>query len=195
MKEASLRATSASTVRTGSRTGLRPVTRTGRKPNTRTSPRPATRTSPKPTTRTSPRPATRTSPKPTTRTSPKPASTASAAKATLLEYRVLLAAVFGLCLIGLPIVLSASAVASVQGGSSVYSLFVKQSMFLGVGVLAAVVASRIRADVLRRLRFVLPFAAIVLLIAVFMPGLGHDAGGSSRWIGAGPIQIQPSEAS
>ena len=193
MKEASLRATSASTVRTGSRTGLRPVARTGRKPNTRTSPRPATRTSPKPTTRTSPRPATRTSPKPTTRTSPKPASTASAAKATLLEYRVLLAAVFGLCLIGLPIVLSASAVASVQGGSSVYSLFVKQSMFLGVGVLAAVVASRIRADVLRRLRFVLPFAAIVLLIAVFMPGLGHDAGGSSRWIGAGPIQIQPSE--
>ena len=115
------------------------------------------------------------------------------AAATLLEHRVLLGSVFGLCLIGLPIVLSASAVPSVQAGSSVYSLFLKQSLFLAIGLGVAAVAARVRADVLRRLRFVLPLASISLLIAVFMPGIGHDAGGSSRWIGAGPIQIQPSE--
>jgi cell division protein FtsW len=118
---------------------------------------------------------------------------AATAKATLLEHRVLFAAVAGLCLIGLPIVLSASAVMSVQDGSSVYALFAKQSIFLGFGLLGATIASRLPIAFLRRLRFVLPFGTILLLMAVFVPGVGHDAGGSSRWIGAGPIQIQPSE--
>ncbi|MHB1986862.1 MAG: putative lipid II flippase FtsW [Acidimicrobiales bacterium] len=112
---------------------------------------------------------------------------------TRLEHRVLVSAVFGLCLLGLPIVLSASAVTALQAGASVYSLFVKQAMFLGIGCVAALIASRVPAEVLRRFRFVLPLGALVLLIAVFMPGIGHNAGGSSRWIGAGPIQIQPSE--
>ncbi len=118
---------------------------------------------------------------------------AATVKATLLEHRVLFAAFAGLCLIGLPIVLSASAVMSVQDGSSVYAVFAKQSVFLGIGIVGALVASRLPIEFLRRLRFVLPFGTLLLLMAVFVPGVGHDAGGSSRWIGAGPIQIQPSE--
>jgi cell division protein FtsW len=34
---------------------------------------------------------------------------------------------------------------------------------------------------------------MALLVVVFLPGIGHVAGGSSRWIGVGPIQVQPSE--
>ena len=35
--------------------------------------------------------------------------------------------------------------------------------------------------------------AFSLLVVVFVPGIGHFSGGSSRWVGVGPIQIQPSE--
>ncbi len=113
--------------------------------------------------------------------------------ATHLEHRVLVGSVFCLCLIGLPIVLSASAVISIQSGASPYSLFERQAMFLVLGLVAALVASRLRMERIRRYRNWLLAGALGLLVAVFLPGLGHNAGGSSRWIGAGPIQIQPSE--
>lgn len=116
-----------------------------------------------------------------------------AAPASHLEHRVLVGSIFCLCLIGLPIVLSASAVSSIQAGASPYSLFERQAMFLAIGLAVAVVASRISMQWLRRLRLVLLGGSLLLLLAVFMPGIGHVAGGSSRWIGVGPIQIQPSE--
>jgi cell division protein FtsW len=112
---------------------------------------------------------------------------------TLLEHRLIAGSVLGLCLLGLPLVLSASAVMSIESGSSPYSLFVRQGVFLVLGLAVAVAASRIRPATLRRLHLLLPLVALLLLLAVFMPGVGHYAGGSSRWIGAGPIQLQPSE--
>ncbi len=116
-----------------------------------------------------------------------------AARATLLEHRVLMISVGGLCLLGLPVVLSASAYLDLQSGTSVWSLFAKQAAFLLLGLVVAFVGARIPLELLRRFHAILPIAALGLLLAVFMPGIGHNAGGSSRWIGAGPIQIQPSE--
>ncbi len=115
------------------------------------------------------------------------------ARATLLEHRVLLVSVGVLCLLGLPVVLSASAYLDLQAGTSVFSLFLKQAVFLLIGLGVALAGARIAPERLRRFHALLPIAALALLLAVFMPGIGHNAGGSSRWIGAGPIQIQPSE--
>lgn len=44
-------------------------------------------------------------------------------------------------------------------------------------------------------RAVLPFylGALVLTALVFVPGLGHHAGGATRWIDLGPVTIQPAE--
>jgi cell division protein FtsW len=64
---------------------------------------------------------------------------------------------------------------------------------MGCGVSAAAIVSRTPLGLIRKLRFVLPVVAFCLLVVVFVPGLGHYAGGSSRWIGIGPIQVQPSE--
>jgi cell division protein FtsW len=110
-----------------------------------------------------------------------------------VEAKVLLAAVAGLCLLGLPIVLSASAPGSILSGASPWSYVIRQCIYMAIGVSGAVVASRVPATLVRKLRLLLPFAALALLVVVFVPGVGHDAGGSSRWIGFGPIQIQPSE--
>ena len=62
-----------------------------------------------------------------------------------------------------------------------------------MGSSAALIVSRTPLGLVRKLRFVLPVVAFCLLVVVFLPGFGHFAGGSSRWIGVGPIQIQPSE--
>ncbi len=113
---------------------------------------------------------------------------------TSIEYRVLFLSVVGLCLIGLPMVLSASTVLSVMSGAAPYAIFEKQCIFLAAAVAAGAAAYFLVPPTrLRKLRFVLPFGVMALLVVVFLPGVGHYAGGSSRWIGVGAIQIQPSE--
>ncbi len=114
--------------------------------------------------------------------------------ANTVEQRVLFVSVACLCLIGLPMVLSASSVLSIESGGAPYALFEKQCMFLLAGLAVAVVAYRfVPMSALRRLRLALPIGTMALLVVVFLPGIGHVAGGSSRWIGVGPIQVQPSE--
>ncbi len=121
-------------------------------------------------------------------------TTAASHAHTSIEFRVLFLSVAGLSLIGLPMVLSASSVVSVLSGSTPYSIFEKQCAFLVVAVAVAMIAYFwVPTSRLRRLRFVMPFGAMALLVIVFLPGIGHYAGGSSRWIGFGSIQVQPSE--
>ncbi len=110
-----------------------------------------------------------------------------------VEAKVLLASVGCLCLFGLPIVLSASAPGAILSGSSPWSYVVRQCIYMAIGVTGAVIVSRVPIAYLRRVRFLLPLVALGLLFVVFVPGVGHYAGGSSRWIGVGPIQVQPSE--
>ena len=122
-----------------------------------------------------------------------PASSPRRTGSLSLEAKVLLGSVIGLCMLGLPIVLSASAPGSVLAGGSPWSYFLRQTIYMAIGVTGAFLASRIPIARIRQLRFLLPTFALGLLVIVFLPGIGHYAGGSSRWIGLGPIQVQPSE--
>lgn len=106
---------------------------------------------------------------------------------------MLLAATGLLCLLGLIMVLATSALVSVEQYGSTWGLFERQVIWMGAGAVAFVVGGRIDARVLRRLRLVLLFGTLALLVAVLLPGIGQYAGGSSRWIGAGELRIQPSE--
>jgi cell division protein FtsW len=105
----------------------------------------------------------------------------------------ILALVATLCATGLVMVLSASAYTSLQYYGSVWTIFERQLLWMGLGVIAFAATVRVRYDRWRRLRVALPFVTLVLLVAVLVPGIGVVAGGSSRWIGAGPLRIQPSE--
>lgn len=98
-----------------------------------------------------------------------------------------------LCLIGLIMVLAASTAASLAQYGSPWGIFERQAVYMGAGVVALLVGSRIRVGFWRRMRLVMLFCAFSLLVAVLSPGIGHAAGGSSRWIGAGLIRVQPSE--
>ena len=94
---------------------------------------------------------------------------------------------------GLVIVLSASSVVSIATYGSPWSLFERQVMWTALGVLAFLFCARIQLAKLRRLSTAAVLMSSFLLLAVLAPGIGKIAGGSSRWIGAGPIRIQPSE--
>jgi len=108
-------------------------------------------------------------------------------------HHAILGLVVTLCAVGLVMVLSASAYTSLQYYGSVWTIFVRQVLWMAVGAIAFGFTARMRYDRWRRLRIVLPLGTILLLVAVLVPGIGVVAGGSSRWVGVGLLRIQPSE--
>jgi len=66
-------------------------------------------------------------------------------------------------------------------------------MFVGVGVVAAIVTFQIPVKVWQRLAPALFIAGFVLLIAVLVPGIGKTVNGARRWISLVLVNIQPSE--
>lgn len=101
--------------------------------------------------------------------------------------------VAALCAIGLVMVLCASAYTSLVDYGSVWTIFERQVLWMGLGVACFIGAARLGYDHWRRVRVPLLVGTLVLLFAVLVPGIGVTAGGSSRWIGIGFLRIQPSE--
>ncbi|HYA67497.1 MAG TPA: putative lipid II flippase FtsW [Acidimicrobiales bacterium] len=98
-----------------------------------------------------------------------------------------------LCVIGLVMVLSASAYTSEQYYGSAWTIFERQVLWMALGAIAMFATAHVRYERWRRFRLVLLGGTFVLLLAVLVPGLGVSAGGSSRWIGVGLLRLQPSE--
>ena len=98
-----------------------------------------------------------------------------------------------LCVFGLVMVGSASPVISMGLYGSTWAIFVRQVMWMGVGVVAMLAFSRIDYRKWRKIRVPLLVGTMGMLVVVLAPGLGVTAGGSSRWIGFGQFRLQPSE--
>lgn len=69
----------------------------------------------------------------------------------------------------------------------------RQLLWLIVGLILSYGAARLDYRLLRK--FVVPLSAIalILLVLVFVPGIGVKVGGSHRWLGFGGVRLQPSE--
>jgi cell division protein FtsW len=111
-----------------------------------------------------------------------------------LEYNMLLTATLCLLAYGAVMVYSASSARTLLQGQGDGSAFlVKYVVYGALGfVLMHVVA---RQGLERALRFTGPLLAFSLccLLAVKIPGIGVSVNGARRWLGAGPLQFQPSE--
>ncbi len=96
--------------------------------------------------------------------------------------------------IGLVMIFSASsAKALVQTGDGAY--FLKRQAAWGLlGLVAMFFTMRIDFWHWRRWAAPIFWVIFALLIVVLIPGVGVTINGSRRWIGAGPLNIQPSEA-
>ncbi|UCG41197.1 MAG: putative lipid II flippase FtsW [Acidimicrobiia bacterium] len=105
--------------------------------------------------------------------------------------RIFLLSVVGVLLvIGLGATLSASSVMSAEDGA-ILDLWVRQAIAAGAGVAVMLVASRVPYALYRRLAVPIWGSAVGLLLLVLV--VGRTAGGSSRWLDLGVIDIQPSE--
>ncbi len=97
--------------------------------------------------------------------------------------------------LGLVMVLAASPVISLATYGSAWHIFMEQCIWAALGTAALLVTVKVDYHRWRRLWLLAPAGTIVLLMAVLVPGVGKRVGGSSRWLGAGMVRIQPSELS
>src|ERR1044072_662351 len=107
---------------------------------------------------------------------------------------MLLTATLCLLALGAVMVFSASSTTKVlsDGGLSDSAFYLKRTlMFGGLGLVLIHLAARYGLESIRRLTPVFLVGAFFLLLVVLVAGTSVN--GSSRWIGSGFLQIQPSE--
>jgi cell division protein FtsW len=110
------------------------------------------------------------------------------------EYNLLLTATLCLLAFGAVMVFSASSTTRVlsNGGLSDSAFYLKRTLLFGaLGLLAMHLTARHGLQAVRRLTPAILGLSFFLLLAVL--AVGTTVNGSSRWIGSGFLQIQPSE--
>src|SRR4051812_20618407 len=108
-------------------------------------------------------------------------------------YLVLVATVLVLNIVGLVMILSASAVQALSAYGSSWYFFQRQLIWALVGAVAFFVAGRVDYRQWRKLALPLLVVAIATLVLVLVPGIGIEVDGGRRWLGAGSWRFQPSE--
>lgn len=100
---------------------------------------------------------------------------------------------FALVLTGIVIVFSSSSIYALQHFSDSYYFLKKQIFFAAFGFLFLI--ALLFVDYHHLYKIIYPFLAIglLLMIALFIPGIGHRVGGARRWIDFGFFRFQPSE--
>jgi len=112
-----------------------------------------------------------------------------------LQFDYFLAATTGVLLIlGILILASVSANFSQEKfGRTTYYLFHQILYGLVPGSVLGFVAYKIKISYFRKLAWIFILFNLILMILVFIPGLGIFSGGASRWINLGFTTFQPSE--
>ncbi len=108
-----------------------------------------------------------------------------------IEYAMIFTSVIGLVGLGMLMVLSASSVSSIQQYGTAYGTFLRQFLFILIGLALAYLSIRIsfeKWEVLARLSLIFGIISLIATLA-----LGRDINGNKNWIPIGPFTIQPSE--
>ncbi len=98
-----------------------------------------------------------------------------------------------LLLFGLLMVASASLVISDRQFGYPFHYLLRQSIYLGIGLILSGIATQIPIAFWQRISVPLLFIALFLLLIVLIPGIGRVMNGSRRWLYLGFITFQVSE--
>ncbi len=96
-------------------------------------------------------------------------------------------------MLGLVMVLSASAITQVNVGNSPYAVFGRQAMWAGFGLIGMVFATQVPYTVWRPLTIPLAVLGVAAMAAPFVPGIGVSINGARSWVRVGGFSMQPSE--
>jgi cell division protein FtsW len=111
-----------------------------------------------------------------------------------LEHSILLTVTLCLLAAGAVMVYSASSAEALLSGEGDPARFLKRYVLYGaLGLIAMRVCSRLSLRAVKRVTPALLLVGFLLTAAVMVPGVGVQVNGATRWLGAGPVQFQPSE--
>lgn len=98
-----------------------------------------------------------------------------------------------LTVLGLMVLLSASAMISLKLFDNPYYYFLRQSIYAAIGIVFFLFATQIPYSFWHKAAWPLYFFSLILLLLVFVPPFARTAGGASRWISLAGISVQPSD--
>lgn len=97
-----------------------------------------------------------------------------------------------LLLLGLVMSFSASFVDAAEAGDP-FAIFRRQLSWAVLGLVGFGVAANLPPRVWRRASWLMIVVSLVALTLVLLPGIGVTRFGATRWLGVGPLAVQPSE--
>jgi len=110
-----------------------------------------------------------------------------------IGYYVIAVVIVVFVLLGLVMVLSASATVESAKGNSPYSIFNRQLTWAVIGLAGLLVGARLRLSWVRRLAIPGLVVGIAAMMLPFVPGLGVTLNDARAWITFGDFSVQPSE--
>lgn len=99
----------------------------------------------------------------------------------------------GLLAIGTVMVYSASAIRAYANYGSSSAFLAKHLASILIGIVGMSVVMQIPSEKWSKYAYALLSISIVLLVSVFVPGIGRRVNGAVRWISVGPLTFQPGE--
>ncbi|HOU45717.1 MAG TPA: putative lipid II flippase FtsW [Candidatus Pacearchaeota archaeon] len=113
-------------------------------------------------------------------------------KSSSINYNILVA-ISILLVLGVLCIADVSAPFSQKVYGNTYSIFLKHLASVLVGLFGGFLAFKVPIDFFKKNAEYITLATVILMLIVFIPGIGIKAGGASRWINLGFTSIQPSE--
>lgn len=101
-----------------------------------------------------------------------------------------------LCLLGLGLVMNASAssaVSAAHNNGNHYYYFIRHSLYVVVSLGAALCCLLVPVERWEKWSWPLLMVALLLLVLVYAPGIGHEVNGSKRWLNLRVFNLQSSE--
>jgi cell division protein FtsW len=110
-----------------------------------------------------------------------------------IHFYIIAAVMAVLTMLGLVMVLSSSAVKAINNGQNGWVFFKKQLLWAILGMVALFITVKVPYTKWRNFVKVGLVGAFLLMLGVFIPGLGRNVNGAQNWLNLGPFGGQPSE--
>lgn len=117
-------------------------------------------------------------------------------RGSLIRHRpnfMLLLAIIALIAIGTVLISSASVVTAQQVTGDPNFYLKEHALALALGLVAMVFGYVVDYSFWRKVAPFMIIGSIILLIALYIPGIGFEHGGARRWISVGPVFFSPTE--